>query len=59
MLSAAEEVIVVTDSSKFGHRALAHLAPLTSVHRMVVDGGVSAKWREMIEKAGIQLMVVE
>lgn len=26
MLSAAEEVIVVTDSSKFGHRALAHLA---------------------------------
>ena len=59
MLAAAEEVIVVTDSSKFGHRALAHLAPLTAVHRLVVDGGVSDEWREVIEKAGIKLTVVE
>jgi DeoR/GlpR family transcriptional regulator of sugar metabolism len=59
MLSAAEEVIVVTDSSKFGHRALAHLAPLSSVHRMVVDGGISCEWREIVEKAGIKLTVVE
>ena len=59
MIAAAEEVIVVTDSSKFGHRALAHLAPLSAVHRMVVDGGVSEEWREVIEKTGIKLTVVE
>ncbi|MFM9966110.1 MAG: DeoR/GlpR family DNA-binding transcription regulator [Planctomycetaceae bacterium] len=59
MIAASEEVIVVTDSSKFGHRALAHLAPLTAVHRLVVDGGVSDEWREVIEKAGIKLTVVE
>lgn len=59
MIAAADEVVVVTDSSKFGHRALAHLAPLTSVHRLVVDGGVSDEWREVIEKAGIKLTVVD
>ena len=59
MIAAAEEVIVVTDSSKFGHRALAHLAPLSAVHRLVVDGGVSDEWRAVIEKAGIKLTVVE
>ena len=59
MIAAVEEVIVVTDSSKFGHRALAHLAPLTAVHRLVVDGGVSDEWRAVVEKAGIKLTVVE
>lgn len=59
MMSAAEEIIVVTDSSKFGHRALAHLAPMSSVHRLVVDDGISAEWREIVEKAGIKLTVVE
>ena len=59
MIAAAGEVIVVTDSSKFGHRALAHLAPLSAVHRLVVDGGVSDEWREVVEKAGIKLTVVE
>ena len=59
MIAAAEEVIVVTDSTKFGHRALAHLAPLTAVHRLVVDGGISDEWRAVVEKAGIKLTVVE
>ncbi len=59
MIAAAEEVIVVTDSTKFGHRALAHLAPLSAVHRLVVDGGISDEWREVVEKAGIKLTVVE
>ena len=30
MIEAAEEVIVVSDSSKLGHSALAHLCPLDS-----------------------------
>ena len=58
MIAATEEVIVVTDSSKLGHRALANLAPLTAVHRLVVDGGISPEWQEVVEKAGIELTVV-
>ena len=31
MMQAAEEVIVVADSTKFGHQSLAHLVPLDAV----------------------------
>src|SRR5215471_4925816 len=55
MLSAAEEVIVVTDGSKFGHSALAHLAPLDRVHRVVVDSGISDEWKQSLTGAGIAL----
>lgn len=59
MLSAAEEVIVVTDSSKFGHSALAHLAPLDRVHRVVVDSGISDEWKQSLTGAGIALTIAE
>src|SRR6266404_8298011 len=35
MMQAAEEVIVVADSTKFGHQSLAHLAPLDAVQYLV------------------------
>jgi len=55
MIASAEEVIVVTDSSKFGHPALAHLCPLTAVQHVVVDAGLDPAWREVLEKSGIQV----
>lgn len=59
MLSAAEEVIVVTDSSKLGHSALAHLCPLDRVHRVVVDSGISETWKKILADAGIALTIAE
>ncbi|MCR4414662.1 MAG: DeoR/GlpR family DNA-binding transcription regulator [Thermoguttaceae bacterium] len=59
MMRAADEVIVVADSSKFGHRSLAHLCPLDAVQRVVVDPGVSAPWRQRIESAGVSLLVAD
>ena len=59
MLTAAEEVVVVTDSSKLGHSALAHLCPLDRVHRMVVDDGISDDWKQTLEGAGIALTIAE
>jgi DeoR/GlpR family transcriptional regulator of sugar metabolism len=59
MLGAAEEVIVVTDSSKFGHSALAHLCPLDRVQRVVVDAGISDEWRQILTNAGISVTIAE
>jgi len=59
MLDAAEEIVVVTDSSKIGHSALAHLCPLNRVHRLVVDSGIPPKWREIFENAGIEVLIAE
>ncbi len=59
MIDAAEEVVVVSDSGKLGHSALAHLCPLDVVDRMVIDTGITPEWRKMIEKAGVELTLVE
>jgi DeoR/GlpR family transcriptional regulator of sugar metabolism len=59
MLSATEEVIVVTDSSKLGHAALAHLCALDRVQRVVVDSGISEEWRQILARAGIVVTIAE
>ena len=59
MVASADEVIVVSDSTKLGHSELAHLCPLQNVDRMVVDSGASAEWRERLVAQGIELFVAE
>ncbi len=57
MIEAAEEVVVVSDSEKLGHSALAHLCPLDVVDRLVVDSGITPEWRNTIQQAGVELTV--
>lgn len=59
MMCAAEEVIVVADSDKLGHSALAHLCPLNEVDRYVVDSGISEEWKEIFHQANVELTIVE
>lgn len=59
MLRAAEEVIVVADSSKFGHTSLAPLCKLSEVHTLVVDDGLSDAWRARLESQGVNVVVAE
>lgn len=59
MLRAAEEVIVVADSTKFGHGSLAHLCELSRVHRLVADSELSDPWRARLIAAGIALEIAE
>jgi DeoR family fructose operon transcriptional repressor len=57
MIESAEELIVVSDSSKLGHSALAHLCPLDVVDRLVVDEGITEEWKQIVRRAGIELTV--
>ena len=57
MMLAAEEVIVVADSTKLGHQSLAHLCPLENVQHLVVDDEISTEWRKRVTEAGVQLHV--
>jgi DeoR/GlpR family transcriptional regulator of sugar metabolism len=59
MMQAADEVIVVADSSKFGYQSLAHLCELGAVDDLVVDAGVSSQWREKVAAAGVELLVAD
>ena len=59
MLDAADEVILATDSSKFGHSELVHLCPLNRVHKLVVDNGLSDEWRATMERNDIEVVIAE
>lgn len=59
MMKAADEVIVVVDSSKFGHQSLAHLSPLGAAHYLVVDDEIPAEWPPKLARAGVQVLIAE
>ncbi|MEX2121063.1 MAG: DeoR/GlpR family DNA-binding transcription regulator [Pirellulales bacterium] len=57
MMKAADEVIVVADSSKFGRQSLALLCPLEAIDNLVVDHGISQEWQSKINAAGVNLVI--
>ncbi len=57
MMQAADEVIVVADSTKFGRQSLAHLCPLGEVQHLVVDDELSSEWRAKAKAAGLKLHI--
>lgn len=59
MMDAADEVIVVADSTKFGRQSLGHVCPLKDIDLLVVDDGISEDWRAKIVAARVHLMIAE
>ena len=59
MIAAADEFIVLSDSSKFGRSALAHLCGLDEVDRIVVDAGVPDEWRAIAARHQVELVIAE
>jgi len=57
MMEAADEVIVVADSTKFGHTSLAHIGPLGAVDVLVVDNEIPENWRSKVIAAEVKLIV--
>ena len=59
MMQAANEVIVVADSTKFGRQSLTHLCPLQAVQHLVVDSGITDQWSEKVRAAGVDLVLAK
>ncbi|HVX14437.1 MAG TPA: DeoR/GlpR family DNA-binding transcription regulator [Pirellulales bacterium] len=59
MMRAAEEVIVVADSTKFGHQSLALLCSLEEISHFVVDNEIGTDWRSKLLAAGTDLIIAE
>lgn len=58
LISQADELILLVDSSKFERRSSLILCGLDRVSRIVTDDGISDKARQMAESAGVELVVV-
>ena len=58
MIEVSRKVIIVADSSKFGRPAMTPLAPLDIADTVVSDVNLPAEHREMLERAGIEVVLV-
>jgi DeoR family transcriptional regulator of aga operon len=57
MIRAAREVILVTDSSKWGRAGFIKVAPLSELHTIITDDGLTPEAREVIERVGVKLVI--
>jgi DeoR/GlpR family transcriptional regulator of sugar metabolism len=57
MMRCAEEVVIVADHTKIGRQALAFLCEPASIDTLIVDPGLTAAQREIIERAEVRLLV--
>ena len=57
MMQAADEVIVVADSTKFGRTSLALMCQLDEIDVLVVDNQITDEWRKKIVDAGVRMVI--
>jgi DeoR/GlpR family transcriptional regulator of sugar metabolism len=55
---AADELVLLSDSSKFGRKGLRSFTPLSRIDRIVTDEGIPGPFRETVTAAGIRLHMV-
>lgn len=58
MIRSARQVILVTDSSKWGTTSLTKVAPLSEIDTIITDTDLPAEARTQIEALGIELVLV-
>ena len=56
MLKHSKEVIVVTDASKFGNVSPAFICPVSEIHKIITNVGVSAEAVAPFERQGIRVI---
>ena len=59
MMQAADEVIVVADSTKFGQSSLALLCSLDDIDVLVTDAEITGEWQARVQQAGVRIIVAE
>lgn len=58
MIKAAEEVILLADSSKFGRRSLGVIDSLDSIDRIITDRNISESDFKRLSEIGIEVLIV-
>jgi DeoR/GlpR family transcriptional regulator of sugar metabolism len=57
-MACADQVIVVTDSSKFQKSALAKVAAIEHIHTLITDTALAQDEQQKLEDIGIHLVLV-
>ncbi|NPV69462.1 MAG: DeoR/GlpR transcriptional regulator [Firmicutes bacterium] len=57
MIEHSREVIILADSSKFGKRAFARVAPIRAADVVACDGNTPAEWTDWLRKNGVRVVI--
>ena len=57
LIGQAEELVVLADSSKFSKRSSLILCPLSRIHSVITDDGISDRAAQMLAAAEVRLIV--
>jgi len=57
MIRSARQIILVTDSTKFGNISVTHFAELEEIDMIITDDGITEDCRKKIADRGIQLVI--
>jgi len=58
MINAAQEVIVLADSTKFGKRGFGKICNLNKVHHIITDRNAPGSFIQIIREMGIEVTLV-
>jgi DeoR family transcriptional regulator of aga operon len=58
LMARADQVVVVSDSSKIGHVAFARICELSEVDQLITDDGADSAAVAAIEEAGVKVTIV-
>ena len=57
MMEAAEQTIVITDSSKLGVNSLVRMCGIEEIAMIITDGAITPSQKSAFEDAGVQIVV--
>jgi len=57
MIRSARQIILVTDSTKFGKISVTHFAGLDEVDTIITDDGIPEEYRKILADRGIELLI--
>ncbi len=59
LIGQADELVVLADSTKFGRRSSLLLCPLSRIHTVITDDGITDRDAAMLQAADIRLIVAK
>ena len=57
MITKGNEIIVVTDSSKFKKKSLAFICEIQKIHKVITDEGIQPLDKKQLEDAGVEVLI--
>lgn len=59
MIRSARQIVLVTDSTKFGNISVTHFAGLDQIDMIITDNGISEECRKIIADRGIEIIIAD